>query len=130
MKVRMAGAAVAVLALVAAAGAATPKWNLLPAVPLPDGASSSQLQGISVLSPQDIWTAGAWWVKEDVHPMVQHWDGSGWAAADLPALPPDTYLSGVDAVGAADVWAAGSTDGGGTPSFVHYDGSSWTTAPI
>jgi hypothetical protein len=135
MKIRMAGAAVATLALVAAAGAATPKWNLLPAVPVPAGASSSQLQGVTVVSPQDVWTAGAWWDKTDVHPLMTHWDGAGWKTADLPALPHDTYLGGVDALGGSDVWAVGSTDTSvaasspGAPSVLHYDGSSWLTVP-
>jgi len=128
MRTRSAGAAAAALALVAAAGATTPEWTLLPDVPLPAGAASAQLQGISVLSPQDIWTAGAWWTGVTVHPTVQHWTGSAWAAADLPDLPPDTYLGGVDALGGSNVWAVGSTvsdTSQSPPSVVHYDGSSW-----
>jgi hypothetical protein len=135
MRTRLAGASAAALALVAAAGAATPKWNLLPAVPLPSGATSSQLQGVTVVSPQDVWTAGAWWDKTEVHPLITHWDGSGWKAPDLPGLPKNSYLGGVDALGAADVWAVGSTDSGiassstDTPSIVHYDGSAWQSVP-
>jgi hypothetical protein len=130
MRTRLPGAAVAALALVAAAGAATPKWTLLPDVPLPGGAASAQLQGISVVSPQDIWTAGAWWTGLTVHPMVQHWSGTAWAAADLPELPANSYLGAVDAVGASNVWAVGSTVSDislSPPSVVHYDGSSWRT---
>lgn len=130
MRVRMAGAAVAALALVAAAGAAAPpKWNLMPAIALPDGAGSSQMQGVSVLSPENVWTAGAWWDDTTVHPMIRHWDGAAWSAATLPVLPPNTYLGGIDAVSDSNVWAVGSTDGGGTPSLLHYNGSSWTTVP-
>ncbi|MEV6841858.1 hypothetical protein [Actinoplanes sp. NPDC051411] len=132
MRTRMAGAAVAAFALVAAAGAATPKWNLLPAVPLPAGAGSSQLQAVTVVSPHDVWSAGAWWDKTDVHPLMTHWDGAAWTAADLPALPRNTYLGGVDALDAKDVWAVSSVLGNtvaSTPSLLHYDGSSWQTAP-
>lgn len=133
MRTGMTGAAVAALALVAAAGATTPKWNSLPDVPLPAGADSSQLQGVSVVSPQDIWTAGAWWRGTEVHPLVTHWDGTAWKTADLPALRPDTYLGGVDALGPQDVWAVGSTvtavaqSSPATPSVLHFDGSSWQT---
>jgi hypothetical protein len=136
MKVRLAGAAVAALALVAAAGAATPKWNLLPVVPLPAGATNSQLQGVTVVSPQDVWTAGAWWDKTpQVHPLLTHWDGAAWKSPDLPALPQDSYLGGVDALGSADVWAVGSSitqvaqSSPATPSVLHFDGSSWQTVP-
>jgi hypothetical protein len=132
---RLAGAAVAALALVAAAGATTPKWTLLPGVPLPAGAANSQLRDVAAVSAQDVWSAGAWWDKVQVHPMLAHWDGAAWKTPDLPALPQDTYLSGVDAVGAADVWAVGSTvahvaqSSPATPSVLHYDGSAWQTVP-
>jgi hypothetical protein len=135
MPIRLAGPAVAALALVAAAGATTPKWNLLPAVPLPAEARNSQLQGVTVVSPQDVWTAGAWWDKTDVHPLITHWDGSTFKAADLPALPAETYLGGIDAVGAGDVWAVGSTTSTiagstpATPSVLHYDGAAWKSVP-
>lgn len=133
--IRLAGAAVAALALVAAAGAATPKWNLLPPVPLPAGTVSSRLQDVTAASAQDVWAAGAWWDKSDVHPLVEHWDGAAWKTADLPALGQDTYLSAVDAVGATDVWAVGSTlttagqTSPASPSVLHYDGASWRAVP-
>jgi hypothetical protein len=132
---RRAGAAVAVLALVAAAGATTTKWTLLPGVPVPAGAANSQLRGVTAVSAHDVWMAGAWWDKLQVHPLLTHWDGAAWKTPDLPALPRDTYLSGVDAVGAADVWAVGSTvadvaqSSPATPSALHYDGSAWQTVP-
>jgi hypothetical protein len=132
---RPAGAAVAVLALVAAAGATTPKWTLLPGVPLSAGAANVQLLAVTSASAKDVWTAGAWWDRTRVHPLISHWDGAAWKNPELPALPQDTYLRGVDAVGAADVWAVGSTTADiaqgspATPSVLHYDGSAWRTVP-
>jgi hypothetical protein len=133
MRTRVAGAAVAALALVAAAGATTPKWNLMPQVPVVAGAAGSQLQGISVVSPRDIWASGAWWAGTTTHPLVTHWDGAGWAASELPALPGNTYLGGIDALGHSDVWAVGSTTSDVStdpPSVLHYDGASWRTVSI
>src|SRR3954471_5260651 len=98
---KLAGVAVAALALVAGTGAATPRWTLLADVPLPAGATNSQLQGVTAVSARDVWTAGAWWDSGQVHPLLAHWDGAAWKVPDLPALPRDTYLSGVDAVGPA-----------------------------
>jgi hypothetical protein len=131
MRTRSAGAAVAALALVAAAGAATPKWNLVPGVPLPTGASNSQLQGVAVGSAHDVWTAGAWWDKDQVHPLLAHWDGTAWKTPELPVLPDGTYLGGVDALSATDVWAVGSTVDSlpGAPSLLHYQGLEWQTVP-
>jgi len=130
MRTRTAGAAVAALVLVATTGATKPKWTLLPDVPLPRAAASAQLQGVSVLSPQNIWTAGAWWTGVTVNPMVQHWTGSAWTAADLPELPAGSYLGAIDALSGANVWAVGSTASEASlspPSVVHYDGSTWRT---
>jgi hypothetical protein len=127
---RLAGVAVAALALVAGTGAAPPRWTLLAGVPVPAGATNSQLQGVTAVAADDVWTAGAWWDAGRVHPLLAHWDGAGWKVPGLPALPPDTYLSGVDAVGPADVWAVGSTEGGpAIPSILRYDGATWQTVP-
>jgi hypothetical protein len=133
--IRRAAPAVAALALVAAAGAAVPKWTFVPAPPLPAGVANSQLRAVTAVSAQDMWASGAWWDKTQVHPLLAHWDGTAWRVPDLPALPQDTYLSGVDAVGAADVWAVGSSaprlapSSPATPSVLHYDGSTWQTVP-
>ncbi|GID91209.1 hypothetical protein ACFQFC_11545 [Amorphoplanes digitatis] len=135
MKIRISTAAIAALALVAAAGAAAPKWTFVPAVPLPAGVANSQLRAVTAVSARDLWVGGAWWDKTQVHPLLAHWDGTAWTVPALPALPQDAYLTGVDAVGAGDVWAVGSTAPGlapnspSTPSVLHYDGLTWRPVP-
>nr|BFE74418.1 hypothetical protein GCM10020092_077190 [Actinoplanes digitatis] len=94
MKIRISTAAIAALALVAAAGAAAPKWTFVPAVPLPAGVANSQLRAVTAVSARDLWVGGAWWDKTQVHPLLAHWDGTAWTVPALPALPQDAYLTG------------------------------------
>jgi hypothetical protein len=94
------------------------------------------LQGVAEISSHDVWTVGAWWNPLEVHPMIAHWDGAGWKSPSLPTLPTDTYLGGIDALGANDIWAIGSTETSfakdtlATPSILHYGGQDWQTAPV
>jgi hypothetical protein len=51
-------------------------------------------------------------------PLVEHWDGTSWTQAALPAGGPG--LNAVVAPSASDVWAFGTSD-----VALHWDGTSW-----
>ncbi|HMA37878.1 MAG TPA: S-layer homology domain-containing protein, partial [Chloroflexia bacterium] len=61
---------------------------------------------------------------------TEHWNGNAWAVVASPNPSTlDNNLYGVAAVGANDVWAVGSYDGGMTsPTLTeHWNGSAWTS---
>jgi hypothetical protein len=63
--------------------------------------------------------------------LIEHWDGATWSVINTPTSTDHGFLTGVDASGPSDVWAAGWTSGSGpgnlaTPPVVeHYDGKQW-----
>src|SRR5262245_16395949 len=84
VRTRVAIAALGVLLLPSGAAAATgPVWALGPPVPVPDGATSSVLDDVTVMSPTDVWAVG-WWTDADSHPLAVHWNGVRWTGAQVP----------------------------------------------
>jgi hypothetical protein len=93
----------------------------------------------AALSPTDVWTGGN---TSSGAPGIEHWDGHKWRATPLPDLglggPPGTlpiaYVTGIAAVGSADVWANIFILGGPSGSFgtilVHWNGKAWTRARL
>jgi hypothetical protein len=74
---------------------------------------NSGLLDVDALSPADAWALAA-------DGSVLNWDGSTWTAKTQLASG-NTVLT---ALSATDVWV------GGVVSVTHYNGSSWSTAPI
>jgi hypothetical protein len=118
----------------ASASASTgPAWAAAPAVPVPAGTTSSVLNDVTILAPDDVWAVGEW-VDSIPHPLAVHWNGAGWIPATLSDLAQSVEqysLQAVDGVGADQVWAVGNGAGEAADPLVllHYDGVEWSTAP-
>lgn len=85
------------------------------------------MSDVIALSPDDAWVVG----DDNIDALVWHWDGMDWGRVPV-ALPDDSGLSALAAVGAIDVWAAGNYRAGNgsiQPLFLHWDGTSWTRVP-
>ncbi len=99
---------------------------------LPAGLGNGELTGLSVVSETDVWAAGSTFAATEADaqkPVLLHWDGTTWTKADAPAVPNvATWLSGVTAFSANDVWAVGGSyaDRGDRPYALHFDGRKWT----
>lgn len=96
------------------------------------------LHAVAALSSADQWAVGSWAQYPDAysfHTLVEHWDAASdaWAFVPSPnAAVLNSYLYGVAAVAADDVWAVGGSDGSGSAynSLVeHWDGTSWSIVP-
>jgi hypothetical protein len=137
-------AAAAALALATAAGAtgaqaAAPPgiWQILRSVsPAPTKVDDSFFAGVSMASASDGWTVGSFMNPQAVNqPLAEHWDGHAWRITAAPLLPTGAAsgaLSGVDEVGPANVWAAGSLNlaAGGTRTLIEqFTGTSWAVVP-
>jgi hypothetical protein len=96
------------------------------------------LNGISALSPDDIYAAG-WILAADGKLFVsffEHWDGKKWSLVSHLNLKNNALIYSVSALSHNDVWAVGYVPGirgiGGQAQAFHWDGTKWTlfnTAP-
>jgi hypothetical protein len=127
-------AGVAALALAApgparAATASSP-WHA-DTVPLPAGAASGSLHGVSCLSATDCVAAGNYRNGARYFPLAEAWDGSAWTV-QRPPTPPgasSSFLQAISCHSATSCWAAGYWENGsGTelPLAENWDGSTWT----
>ena len=112
-------------------------WSVVNIGPVPGGNTPS-LNDISAVSPNDIWAVGHY--ASDfgrVSTVIMHWNGSAWArvpspdAAVVPGSPRSSFLWGVKALSANNVWAVGEYLVGDT-SFTmiqHWNGTNWSIVP-
>jgi hypothetical protein len=138
----LAGAAVLVLATAAgvtgaqAAAAPPATWQVLRSVsPDPNQVDDSLFAGVSMASASEGWAVGSFSNPDAVNePLAEHWDGQAWqitAAPPLPTTGASGVLNGVDEVGPANVWAAGSfvlTAGGTRTLIENFTGKSWAVS--
>jgi hypothetical protein len=87
---------------------------------------------VSASSPSDAWAVGSSNASQPVaEPAAEHWDGTSWTVATLPATATPATLSGVDDLSPTDAWAVGQTGATGSERTLieHWDGTSWTVVP-
>jgi hypothetical protein len=131
------------LALVPAALAQDPcgTWSAIP-TPNDPNSTSSTLNEIAVIAPDDVWAVGRKYVPAgtgmETQTLAMHWDGAAWTI--VPSPSPSPYPGGgwadfqsVHAVSSNDVWAAGGKRIQAPDGFVgthlmvqRWNGSSWS----
>ena len=95
------------------------------------------LNGVSGSSPSDVWAVGSLCCSGRNFgrgTLTEHWNGSAWTIVPSPDVRLfDDRLNGVAALSPVNAWAVGdikqSGYRSGNPLIVHWDGSSWRTAP-
>lgn len=100
-------------------------WTIISGAPL--NTTTSNLDGIAVISGTDIWVVGSY----DYGALTEHWDGSNWSQVDiLNTIGDSGSLSGV-ATSAGSVWAAGNyyTSSGTATLVLRWNGSVWSEVP-
>ncbi|MGW7634743.1 hypothetical protein [Streptomyces decoyicus] len=100
---------------------------------LPD-VGKGELSSVTALAPDDIWAAGTAYAADAKSPqtaLLLHWDGTSWKRVTVPG-PEDshTWLGGITAFAADDIWAVGGSTSGSAerPFAAHWNGTAWTTA--
>jgi hypothetical protein len=71
------------------------------------GTGDTEVLGVTASSAKDAWAVGDSYDGATYAPVIVHWNGAGWKLQ--PTARPGTggVLYGVDAAGAANVWAVG-----------------------
>jgi hypothetical protein len=98
-------------------------WTM---VPMPFIGYDSELVSVAALAPDNIWATG---IQLASQTLVEHWDGSSWTIVPSPSVSGAySFLGGVAALGANDIWAAGgvSTSTSSRTLTEHWNGSAWT----
>jgi hypothetical protein len=108
------------------------RWSQVPA---PAVFEFSYLTGVWATSSADAWIVGQWnGPPPDYapHPLVLHWNGTGWSSITSPAsstLVPNLW--GVAARSSADAWMVGDSTSSSSSMYStlieHWNGTSWTT---
>ncbi|HEY2669380.1 MAG TPA: hypothetical protein VGJ07_03275 [Rugosimonospora sp.] len=104
-------------------------WHL---VDVPFGSPASELSGISATGPDDVWVVGADTAPDSggfAEPLVEHFDGTSWAAFPDPAGIGNVELNGVYAATPTDVWVTEYVPDHTAVGMLHYDGRTWTQVP-
>jgi hypothetical protein len=106
------------------AGEALSGWTIQASPAL----SGGELLGVSALSASDAWAVGTRAVNGVFSPLAEHWNGSTWSQASMPAPGTFNELYAVTMVSTADVWAVGvSANWSGL--IEHWNGSAWKVVP-
>ncbi len=79
-------------------------WGIVstPTVPVASG-----LNAIAIVSPTDIWAAGATSYALGSEPLMEHWDGTSWSIMQIPSYNSDS-LAGLATISTSDVWVVGT----------------------
>jgi hypothetical protein len=89
--------------------------------------SKDSLNTVTALSPGNVWGAGVGPGLFFPRATIEHWDGTTWSVVSSPnpTTRGNSFLEGIAAAAANDVWAVGGGTGAG-PVTEHWDGQSWT----
>ncbi|MEO8288411.1 MAG: S-layer homology domain-containing protein [Chloroflexota bacterium] len=108
-------------------------WTMV-ASPNP-GSLGNNLQSVSAIAANDVWAVGSYLGGVDSpggmvsHTLTMHWDGSAWNTVPSPdGSTLSSYLTGVSAIAANDVWVVGNYRTGSSayqPLTEHWDGMQW-----
>ncbi len=111
-------------------------WSIspLPALPAPANGPNAYLNGVAVLSPDDVWAVGGANPPDELQKpqtLVFHFDGSNWEKIPSPVAHPNnsgSFFNDVAGVSSDDLWAVGEMN----ENFLaaHFDGSNWTQTPV
>ena len=107
-----------------------PSWKV---VHSPNASSGySILNGVSVLSADDVWAVGAYG-GSNYGTLIEHWNGNHWEIVPSPDNGFTPVLNAVDAVSANDIWAVGYYGPGyygGRALAMHWNGFDWSMFPV
>jgi hypothetical protein len=90
------------------------------------------LNGVAATSTKNAWAVGFTPTSTDSHPLVLHFNGSGWTRSPTPVAATHAILWSVAARTSADAWAVGSETVAAFRSktlILHWNGAAWTRVP-
>jgi hypothetical protein len=94
------------------------------------GSNSNVLFGITAISANDLWAVGQYVSSKALtsQTLIEHYNGSTWTLVASPTVSSQSFLHGVTALSAREVWAVGlSIDSAGVRKTLieQWNGSTW-----
>jgi hypothetical protein len=104
-------------------------WAQVPS-PHPNRAESSSLYSVTAVSADDVWAVGNSQARDVGLTLAEHWNGRRWSVVPTPGQGGTgtfSYLNGVAAGSAGDVWAVGyRSDTSSIDTLIeHWNGHAW-----
>lgn len=107
------------------------KWSVVTSPNI--GTGSNDLESVAAISSNNVWAVGSGAINTSSsrQTVIEHWDGTKWSIISSSNIGQgDNMLSGVAAISANDIWAAGNSLSGLSNTsqtlIEHWDGSSWS----
>lgn len=107
------------------------RWESTHPLEVP-GKTSTQLYGVAVLGPRDVWAVGSSTDSSGIVTLAEHWNGKKWTIVETPNPDGASSTGLIELAGDApdDLWAVGSSYNGSTSKdealALHWDGTTWT----
>jgi hypothetical protein len=127
-----AGIGLAAALLLGAGPALAAGWTIVPAPPTGQNAN---LQGVSAPSDTSAWavgnSGGAANTSLGSHALIDHWNGTAWSQATVPAITGSVNLQAVSSSGTSDSWTVGYQRPQRytfVPLALHWNGSAWAAS--
>jgi hypothetical protein len=127
-----AGIGLAAALLLSASPALAAGWTVVSAPPTGQNAN---LQGVSAPSDTSAWAVGnengAANTGLGSHALIDHWNGTAWSQAAVPAITGSVNLQAVSSSGTSDSWAVGYQRPQRytfVPLALHWNGSAWASS--
>jgi hypothetical protein len=86
------------------------------------GGTFALLADVTAISPHNAWAAGDAGDKT----LIEHWNGTAWRRVPSPSPQRPSFLSGISAASAGNIWAVG---GLGKTLILHWNGTAWRHVP-
>jgi hypothetical protein len=82
------------------------------------GKAFTLLAGVTTISPRNAWAAGITGNRT----LIEHWNGTAWTRVPSPSPRSQSFLSGISAASAHEVWAVG---GFSKTVILRWNGTRW-----
>ena len=93
------------------------------------GNGSNDMYAVKAVAANDVWATDNYRSGGTDNTAFLHWNGTVWNLVSAPTGP-SSYLFGLAAVSASDIWAVGYTGTGATQTLtLHYNGTNWNVVP-
>ncbi len=108
------------------------QWSIIASPNI--GTIANELQGVSVVSANNIWAVGSHGAQSTKQTLVEHWNGSQWSVvSSTNDGPSSNQLTAITAISAKNIWAVGYYTDGSNPThppyytlIEHWDGIQWS----
>jgi hypothetical protein len=91
------------------------------------------MDGVTAISPSDVWAVGSSLVNSThLISVIEHYDGTQWTIVSSPQFATGSALHKIQAFSANDIFAVGESNSDQQqlkPLVEHYDGNQWSVVP-